>query len=259
MNARAHAHTDPDEPEAPAAREPVEAQFEIVPCDAGDETLSDEIIDALASELLLCKRTMTLQLALTWGERIFNVIYEGDLDRLRSRDEKDVSLRRLAERMDVHATVLHQAVHLYDFIRRHPALLDEAHLTKTHFCKVLPLPDDKRVHLLRQAAVHRWSTHELDRHARKEKKQITRGRGGRPRLAQGIKTLNFMSKYARRPEVYFDGLEDVTRLSLAKARRMQHTIDVVMEQLEQARERLEDHLNQLGDVAGAPGQPDAQP
>jgi len=207
-----------------------------------DVPVPDTVLDALAAELGHSRRRTLLALAVEWGERILTVVYGGDIERMRARgDDKDASLRGLAERLDVSPARLHHAVQIHDFVGRYPALVALEGLTVTHFRCVMPLPDARRVELLRAAAHNGWTTKTLERHARAIKKTLTGGRGGRPRLPEGIKILNSMHKYAEQPEV-LTGLDDFSRLSPKQARRLSRTLDVMLDRLEFARTALAHHL-----------------
>ena len=209
-------------------------------------SVSDAVLDALAAELGGSRRRALLALAIEWGERILTVVYGGDIGRMRARGgDKDASLRGLAERLDVSAARLHHAVQIHDFVRRHPQMGRLDGLTVTHFRCVVPLPDARRIELLQAAAREGWTTQELERHARQIKKSITGGRGGRPRLPDGIKLLNSMHKYAERPET-MSGIDDFSRLSPKQARRLSQTLDVMLDRLGHARSALARHLEQVG-------------
>lgn len=216
----------------------------LCPSVSGDDgPVSDAVLDALADELGRSRRQKLLELAVAWGERILTVVYGGDIERMRSRGgDKDASLRALAERLQVSPARLHSAVQIHDFVRRHPTLMTLDGLTATHYRCVMPLPDARRLELLHEAASAGWTTQELERRARRLKKTLTGGRGGRPRLPEGIKLLNSMNKYAERPET-MAGMEDFSRLSPRQARRLSNTLDVMLERLTHARAALDRHMH----------------
>lgn len=213
--------------------------------DAGAGAVPAAVLDALAAELGRTRRRKLIELAVEWGERILTVVYQGDIERMRSRGgDKDASLRGLAERLEVSPARLHHAVQIHDLVRRHPTLMRLEGLTATHYRCVMPLPDARRLELLREAAQEGWTTQELERRARRLKKTLTGGRGGRPRLPDGIKLLNSMHKYAERPET-MAGMQDFSRLSPRQARRLSKTLDVMLARLTEARAALEDHIEAL--------------
>ncbi len=254
MNAHAHAERDtrdtrntrePTGPESRPAHGP--RAIPTSPRLLAIEPIPEEVLDALADELRVTRRRRMLALAIEWGGRILEVIYDGDIERMRARgDDKDVSLRGLAERMDVSPAQLHLAVQVHDFVARHPELIEHDHLTVTHFRCVMPLPDSRRLELLHRATIEEWTTKALEREARALKKKLTRGRGGRPRLPEGIKTLNSMHKYAENPEMHLAGIDDFSRLSPKQARRLSHTLDVMLDRMNHARDELERHLELMG-------------
>lgn len=240
MNAHAQADCEALDPHAPtlALCEPL---ADVVDDDPSGQ-VPDSVLDALAVELGRSRRRHLLTLAVEWGERILTVVYGGDIERMRSRGgDKDASLRGLAERLDVSPARLHHAVQIHDFVSRYPELMQAEGLTVTHFRCVMPLPDARRLELLRRAVREGWTTKELERDARAVKKTLSRGRGGRPRLPEGIKILNSMHKYAERPDA-LDGIDDFSRLSRKQARRLSNTLDVMLDRLNHARDALSRHL-----------------
>ncbi len=248
MNAHAQPACDPleSDPYDPARPGPTALSLYRPPTGGVDVQLTDADIDALAAELGASRRRKLLELAIDWGERILTVVYGGDIERMRARGgDKDASLRKLAERLDVSPARLHHAVQIHDFVRRHPRMAQVEGLTATHYRSVMPLPDGRRLELLNRAAAEGWTTQELERHARRIKKTLTGGRGGRPRLPDGIKLLNSMHKYAEKPET-MAGMDDFSRLSPKQARRLSNTLDVMLARLEHARSALSRHLDQAG-------------
>lgn len=209
---------------------------------------SDEVIEELAQELHQIVRDSLLIATRMVGKRILEVVFDGEIERMRERGVKDASLRKLAAhpRLETSATHLHQAVNIYHFTQQHPTLLHHEHLTTTHFRVVMPLPDEVRIDLLRRAARHGWSTARLENMARGAKKRHCKGRGGRPRLPTFVKTVNALKRYARSPEQFFGGMDELNQLPLAKARKLREIIGELRTQLDVLDDSLESHLEELG-------------
>lgn len=214
----------------------------------GGETKSDEVIEELAHELHQIVRDSLLLATRMVGKRILEVVFDGDIERMRERGIKDASLRKLASHpcLDTSATHLHQAVNIYHFTEQHPTLLHHEHLTTTHFRVVMPLPDEVRIDLLRRAARHGWNTARLENMARGAKKRHCKGRGGRPRLPTFVKTVNALKRYARSPEEFFGGMDELNQLPLSKARKLREIIGELRTQLDVLDGSLETHLEELG-------------
>lgn len=221
-----------------------------------DDSKPDEVIDELANELHQIVRDSLLMATRLVGRRILEVVFDGDIEKMRQRGTKDDSLRKLAThpRLDTSATHLHQAVNIYHFIEEHPEFLDCQHLTTTHFRTVMPLPDELRISLLKQAVEQEWTTARLERMARGEKKRHSNGKGGRPRLPTFVKTVNSLQRYAHNAEEFFCGIEEVNQLPLQKARKLREIIGQLRAELDHVDQNLEAHLEELG-VTSPRGRP----
>jgi len=213
-----------------------------------EDTKSDELIDELARELHQVVRDSLLLATRMVGRRILEVVFDGDIEKMRQRGVKDASLRKLAEHpcLDTNATHLHQAVNIYHFTEQHPQLLHHEQLTTTHFRVVMPLPDAVRLDLPRPAARDGWSTARLENVARGAKKRHCKGRGGRPRLPTIVKTVNALKRYARSPDQFFGGMDELNQLPLSKARKLREIIGELRTQLDVLDDSLESHLEELG-------------
>lgn len=213
-----------------------------------DDTKSDEVIDELANELHQIVRDSLLMATRLVGRRILEVVFDGDIEKMRQRGTKDDSLRKLAAhpRLDTSATHLHQAVNIYHFIEEHPEFVEHQQLTTTHFRTVMPLPDELRVHLLQLTVERDWTTAQLERAARSEKKRHSNGKGGRPRLPTFVKTVNSLKRYAHNPDEFFGGIDEVNQLPPQKARKLREIIGQLRAELDNVDQNLRVHLEELG-------------
>ena len=120
---------------------------------------SDPDIEGAVDRIVQVHRGATLQLALDVGAIVVEKLYGGDLELLRSKGRKDVSLRKLAShpRLPFSAATLWRCIGVYAVVRRFPETVRYEHLSVGHFRAVLMLPSDAQQDLLRRAAEEKRS------------------------------------------------------------------------------------------------------
>ncbi|MCB9530132.1 MAG: hypothetical protein H6701_17385, partial [Myxococcales bacterium] len=162
-----------------------------------------ESVEATVDALCELKRRSGIGLAVAIGGTLAESVYGGDLTRMRERRNDCPSLRAIAAhpRVPFSLTTLHQAIGVYELVRRMPEL-PATYLTLTHLRLVLPYGDDIQRRLLLQALAEEWSTRQLEQAVRAIKP--ARGKGGRPRLPRVVKTLNQLDRIAREEAAWSD-------------------------------------------------------
>ena len=116
-------------------------------------------VDQIVNRLATLPRASSLQTNLEVGALIFNYVFAGDRDRIRSRQRKPSSFRSLASdpRMPFSSTSLWRAVAAYELSLRMPELNDFRHVGIGHVSVVLGLPLEVQRALLRAAECSGWS------------------------------------------------------------------------------------------------------
>jgi hypothetical protein len=157
-----------------------------------DLAISDVMIDAVAVEIRQHAAAAKLAFACTVGQIVLERFFRGDIDAWRGHGHKDVSLRRLAERLgeaNLSASNLSRCVAIHCALSHLGPLTQWRCLTPKHVCAVLSLPEPERSRLLREADEQGWSAPELRRIAYKGSTAPRRGRPSIPTFARAIRQL----------------------------------------------------------------------
>lgn len=157
-------------------------------------------------------RASALQFACDVGRIVLERFYAGDLDALRERAPKDVSLRKLAQHPDMPfgPSALFQAIGIFELLERHGGVRTCKHLGPSHVRLLLGLPEPLQGKLLRRAERQRWTVAELQQEAASARKP--KGKGGRPPLPAFVKTIRALQRYVEQPERYFGDVDEAGRL-----------------------------------------------
>ncbi|MEZ4437169.1 MAG: hypothetical protein R3F65_32655 [bacterium] len=195
-----------------------------------------DAVEATVEALCELNRRSGIVLAAAIGRTVVEGIYGGDITRVRERRNDCPTLRAIAAhpRVPFSFTALHQAIGIYDLVRRFPEVPGTA-LTLTHLRLVLPYPDDVQRRLLRQAICGEWSTRQLEEAVRALKP--TRGKGGRPRLPRVVKTLNHIDRVAREDVAWAD-LDDLAALPADRRALLARRVALLRRQLRGVELRL---------------------
>src|SRR5262245_23923210 len=113
--------------------------------------VEESVIDEVYNKIRGLQRDATLDLAINMGKIIVETFYEGRLDAWRTHGQKEVSLRKLAERFEeeesgISAAGIYRAVAIYELDQR-LNVSARKQLSVTHVRAVLGLPpaDQKRL------------------------------------------------------------------------------------------------------------------
>lgn len=191
-------------------------------------SVSEEVIDAVVSELNGLARVHGLELTLAIGRVVVEHVYKGDMKLFRARHEKDASLRKLAERADagslhVSAAGLYRAIAIFELTER-LGVSSWKHLGVSHLRAVLGLSFPKQQKLLATAEDQAWTCDELEAAAKAARtKAGGTPRGRRPSLPF-VKSIGRMEKLLIAPEEAFAGLDRVDTLAETEATRLYQAV-----------------------------------
>jgi hypothetical protein len=157
-----------------------------------DAAVGETLIEETAAEIRSYAAATMLTFADTVGRIVLERFYDGDEARWHSHGAKDVSLRRLAERLgDAHlsASSLHRCIGVHCVLARLGDREQWRHLTPTHVRTVLPLPEPDQERLLRDAESMTWSVRELEVAVRSTLKRPARGRPPAPPVERALRLI----------------------------------------------------------------------
>ena len=157
-----------------------------------DTAIGESVIEETAAEIRRFASTAMLAFADTVGRIVLERFYGGDLERWRSHSGKDVSLRRLAERLtevSVSAATLYRCVGVHRVLSRLGDREQWHHLTATHVRTVLPLPEPDQERLLRDAEASHWSVRDLEVAVRTTLRRPARGRPPTPPVERALRAI----------------------------------------------------------------------
>jgi hypothetical protein len=200
---------------------------------------SDDQVAATVQRLCTLQDKAKLDLAISVGREVVDGIYGGDIEALRSRDQKMQSLRKLAAHPDLpfSVTTLFYSVGVYELTDRLGGVHAREHLTATHYRLALALPEGDQQRLLDKAEREMWTTRKLEEAAGKLKSKGRRA-GGRPPLRGVTKGVGAIHRLVMaKKDVLFD-LGDVETLGPEDAHELFSQVMDVTAELERLKERL---------------------
>ena len=224
---------------------------ELIPADDPSElAVSDEVLTNVVRGINELSREATLRLAVDIGNLIVTEFYDGDMEQFRSRRQKDVSLRKLADHPELamSRSSLHQAVAVFDLVERMGGVHACGHLGVSHVRAVLPLPEKEQRRLLRQAESYAWTVRKIEDKARLAKSKLDNRGGGRPRLPSFVKAINALRKFTEDDGPLLDELDRVEDLAPADARRLYDTVHALKMRCEALEEKLQSQSTSIGEV-----------
>lgn len=151
--------------------------------------VTDDHIDKLVAQIRHVTRLASLQVAIEVGALVVEKIF-GDVEQYRSRGEKDISYRRLAEHPELpfSAATLYRFVAVYELVQRFPGLAKSSYFELAHLRAVLGLPAATQERLLRIAEHERLTGEQLHGRADAERERDP-SRRGRPPVPVALKSL----------------------------------------------------------------------
>jgi hypothetical protein len=174
---------------------------------------SDAALEQVAGEIRTLASAAVLDFARGVGRIVLERCYGGDEAAWRSHGAKDVSLRRLADRLGdgerFGAASLYRCVAIHLVLRRLGRSAEWTNLTPSHVRLVLPLDASEQTRLLLEAQAGAWSVRELETAVRVRHAPARRGR---PRVPGFVRALRRMERAAFEQSPMFQDLERAGRL-----------------------------------------------
>jgi hypothetical protein len=211
---------------------------------------TDEQVDATVQRLRDLQDKVKLDLVVNVGRVVVKGLYGGDLDALRSRDQKMHSLRKLAAHPDLpfSATTLYYSVGVYELTERLGGVHAREHLTATHYRAMLGLPHTDQESLLDKAQQERWPTRTLEEEAARLRARAHRG-GGRPPLRGVVKSVGALHRLVEaRKDDLFD-LGDADTMAPEEAHELFNRVMDVTAELDRLKEKLRPLMDQSRTIA----------
>jgi hypothetical protein len=178
--------------------------------------VNDAVVEQAAQEIRRFASAAMLDFASTVGRIVFERFYGGDERTWRSHGAKDMSLRRLADRLGngarFGAASLYRCVAIHLVLRRlgrSGRADDWTNLTPSHVRLVLPLDAPEQERLLRDAEAGAWSVRELESAVRARRAPARRGRARVPGFVRAVRR---MERAALDESLMFQDLERAGRL-----------------------------------------------
>lgn len=192
---------------------------------AGPAVASDKVLSEVVQGIKAAQSKHGFALAAEIGHLVVERLYGGDLQALRSRGEKDASLRKLAQHAELpmSATSLYYALGVYEFLMRRPGIEAHARLTPTHVRAVLALPASDQGRLLQLVEKRSLSVAQLETEVRKLRRQRAKG-GGRHPLPPFVKSIHALGRFVHGAEVLFGGLDAIGQLDPSEVRALSATL-----------------------------------
>ncbi|MGO9021406.1 MAG: hypothetical protein ACLQVJ_23965 [Syntrophobacteraceae bacterium] len=133
--------------------------------DVTTEPVDDKLVEEAVKFINETAKETIYRGYLKIGKYLFEKFYDGDIERVRSRNpKKKGSLRKLmSEDLPVHISTLHNAIRVtaqeYFFAEHN---VDTSQVTYTHLCELVKLPDnDEKIQLLQRLIGEKMSTRQL--------------------------------------------------------------------------------------------------
>jgi len=154
---------------------------------------SDAALAQVADEIRTIASAAVLDFARGVGRVVLERCYGGDEAAWRSHGAKDVSLRRLADRLGdgarFGAASLYRCVAIHLVMRRLGPSADWTNLTPSHVRLVLPLDASEQARLLLDAQDGAWSVRELEAAVRARHAPSGRGRARVPGFVRAVRRM----------------------------------------------------------------------
>ena len=209
---------------------------------AGDAE-PDEFETAVAEASAAIRAVTTaslLQLSADVGKIVLDRFYGGDPERFRSHGRKDVSIRKLAKRLEAGAGMSAPAI--CRCVQTHLLVLrvGEDHawksITASHVRAVLTLPDAEQESVLLAAESAGWSVRHTEEEVRRRRNQAPAPvRAPTPRFARTTRLLERISGGEGR---WLEGLEEAAAHDPAVAEQTRQRLASTIERLERLLHRL---------------------
>jgi len=177
---------------------------------------SDAVVEKVADEIRGIASAAPLEASCRVGAVVLERCYGGDEAAWRSHGAKDLSLRRLADRLGsgsrYGAASLYRCVAIHLAMRRLGRAADRTNLTPSHVRLVLPLDASAQERLLLDAEAGAWSVRRLEAAVRA---RHSPSRRGRPRAPGFVHAVRQMERAAQGGALALDELNRAARLDRA--------------------------------------------
>lgn len=201
------------------------AANDTIPALAACETVDRALVEQTVMQLRKLMVHRGLEMAIEVGQLIIDRFFSGDASLVAVRLNDCPTLRSLAAHpeLPLSPSKLYRCIGIAKLVEELPEVRWLG-LSATHLSLVLPVEAVHQRRLLLEAAEHGWTTDALDAQVRRVK---TRGKGGRPRLPQVMKTVNHLAMLAGRDELW----EQLAQLDDVQSEVMRERIRVIRERL----------------------------
>jgi hypothetical protein len=211
--------------------------------------LADNELDVVIDKLNEIYSGSRLDLFMAVGKVIVDNVYDGSVDALVDRGERDPNLRALLARKEELAlgkSELSRSLGVYalDDKLRNEAGISEgvaglAKLSASHFTAVLGLDFKDQRRLLERAEKGGWTTRKMESEAAKKKAKLKAGeKRGRPPLPAFQKTVHRFGKMLA-DEGAFDDTDDIAEMDADEALKLYRTVTGMKLKLEELQRALE--------------------
>lgn len=198
---------------------------------------TDREVERLVQQLRAIEHDSAWARVLEVGRVVLEGLVAGDETRWRSRrSTKSLSLRRVVEHpaCPLKKTALGDAVNVHLLVKHNPSIAELTSLTPTHVLRVVGLPNDQALQLLRRAAEGAWTVRELSSEVQAQRK-LGGERRARPRSPAERKAETFACRAAIALQAVHQQWVQCGTLDESRSSTLLSILDEVLELASEAR------------------------